>query len=153
MGNFIKIKQFLKIFYVMSLDTPLKTKIFSFFASAEWYDSGSDTLTFFSKTCYIFGSFCRMEKSLGVSPMKIQPFFVSLICKTLRMGWYCLSSLMILIELLVNTCGYEWSLIFIIWGRHGGLASRPVGEKVIPRPFSFCWLESESHSSWRPWLP
>ena len=32
--------------------------------------------------------------------MKIQPFFVFLICKTLRFGWYCLSSLMILIGVL-----------------------------------------------------
>ena len=55
----------------MLLDTPLKTKILSFLASAEWYDFGSDTLTFFPKT---FGSLCRMAKSLGVSPMKIQPF-------------------------------------------------------------------------------
>ena len=59
------------------LDTPLKTKILSFFASAEWYDFGSDILTFGPKTCCIFGSLCRMAKSLGVSPMRIQPFFVS----------------------------------------------------------------------------
>ena len=32
--------------------------------------------------------------------MKIQPFFVCLICITLRFGWYCLSSLMILIGVL-----------------------------------------------------
>ena len=32
--------------------------------------------------------------------MKIQPFFVCLICKTLRFGWYCFSSLMILIGVL-----------------------------------------------------
>ena len=69
-------------------------------ASAEWYDFGSDILTFFPKTCCIFGSLCRMAKSFGVSPMKIQPFFVCLICKTLRFGWYCLSSLMILIGVL-----------------------------------------------------
>ena len=61
------------------LDTPLKTKILSFFASAEWYDFGSDILTFGPKTCCIFGSLSRMAKSLGVSPMKIQPFFVCLI--------------------------------------------------------------------------
>ena len=60
---------------VMLLDTPLKTKILSFLASAEWYEFGSDTLTFFPETCCIFGSLCRMAKSLGVSPMKIQPFF------------------------------------------------------------------------------
>ena len=52
----------------MLLDTPLKTKIF--FASAEWYDLGSDILIFFPKTFSIFGSLCRMAKSLGVSPMK-----------------------------------------------------------------------------------
>ena len=61
------------------LDTPLKTKILSFVASAEWYDFGSDILTFGPKTCCIFVSLCRMAKSLGVSPMKIQPFFVCLI--------------------------------------------------------------------------
>ena len=77
---------------VMLLDTPLKTKILSFLASAEWYDFGTDILTFFPKTCCIFGSLCRMAKSLGVSPTKIQPFFVCLICKTLRFGWYCLHS-------------------------------------------------------------
>ena len=77
--------------------TPLKTKTFPFLASAEWYDLGSDTLTFFLKTCSILGQLCTMAKPLGVSPMKIQPFFVWLICKTLRFGWYCLSSLMILI--------------------------------------------------------
>ena len=60
---------------VILLDTPLKTKIFSFFASAEWYHVGSDTLTFLPRTCCIFGSLCRMAKYLGVSPMKIQPFF------------------------------------------------------------------------------
>ena len=32
--------------------------------------------------------------------MKIQPIFVCLIFKTLRFGWYCLSSLMILIGVL-----------------------------------------------------
>ena len=74
MGYFIEIKQLFKIFSVMLLDTPLKTKILSFFASAEWYDLGSDILTFFQKTCCIFGSLCRMAKCLGVSPMKIQPF-------------------------------------------------------------------------------
>ena len=41
-----------------------------------------------------------MAKSLGVSPTKIQSFFVCLICKTLRLGWYCLSSLIILIGVL-----------------------------------------------------
>ena len=77
LGYFIEIKQMFKIFecYVVTLDTPLKTKILSFLASAEWYDFGSDTLTFFPKTCCIFGSLCRMAKSLGVSPMKIQQFF------------------------------------------------------------------------------
>ena len=30
----------------MLLDTPLKTKTLSFFAFAEWYDLGSDILTF-----------------------------------------------------------------------------------------------------------
>ena len=84
----------------MLSDAPLKTKTLSFFASAEWYDLGSDILTFFPKTCCIFGSLCRMAKSLGVSPMKIQPFFVCLICKTLRFGWHCLSSLTILIGML-----------------------------------------------------
>ena len=96
----LKSSSCLKSSSVMLLDTPLKTKILSFLASAEWYDFGSDTLTFFPKTCCIFGSLCRMAKSLGVSPMKIQPFFVDLICKTLRFGWYCLSSLMILIGVL-----------------------------------------------------
>ena len=96
----LKSSSCLKSSSVMLLDTPLKTKILSFFASAEWYDFGSDILTFFPKTCCNFGSLCRMEKSLGVSPMKIQPFFVCLICKTLRFGWYCLSSLMILIGVL-----------------------------------------------------
>ena len=46
----------------------------AFFASAEWYDFGSDILAFGPKTCCIFGSLCRMAKSSGVSPMKIQPF-------------------------------------------------------------------------------
>ena len=52
----------------MLLDTPLKTKTLFFFASAEWYDLGSDILTFFPKTCCIFGSLCRMAKSF---PQKI----------------------------------------------------------------------------------
>ena len=96
----LKSSSCLKSSIVMSFDTPLKTKILSSFASAEWHDLGSDILTFFPKACRIFGSLCRMAKSLGVSPMKIQPFFVCLICKTLRFGWYCLSSLMILIGVL-----------------------------------------------------
>ena len=33
----------------MLLDIPLKTKTFSIFASAEWYDLGSDILTFSRK--------------------------------------------------------------------------------------------------------
>ena len=96
----LKSSSCLKSSSVMLLDTHLKTKILSFFPSAEWYDLGSDILTFFPKTCCIFGSLCRMAKSLGVSPMKIQPFLVCLICKTLRFGWYCLGSLMILIDVL-----------------------------------------------------
>ena len=71
-----------------------------FEASTEWYDFGSDNLTFGPKTCFILVSLCRTAKSLGVSPMKIQPFLTWLICKTLRLGWYCLSSLMILIGVL-----------------------------------------------------
>ena len=82
----LKSSSCLKPSSVMLLDTPLKTKILSFLASAEWYDFGSYTLTFFPKTCCIFGSLCRMAKCLGVPPMKIQPFFVCLICKTLRFG-------------------------------------------------------------------
>ena len=82
----LKSSRCLKSSSVILLDTPLKTKVLSFLASAEWYDYGSDTLTFFKKTCCIFGSLCRMAKSLGVSPMKIQPFFVCLIFKTLRFG-------------------------------------------------------------------
>ena len=41
-----------------------------------------------------------MAKSLGISPTKIQLIFVCLICKTLSLGWYCLSSLIILIGVL-----------------------------------------------------
>ena len=96
----LKSSSCLKSSSVMLLYTPLKTKILFFLASAEWYDFGSYILTFFPKTCCIFGSLCRMAKSLGVSPMKIQPFFVCLICKTLRFGWYSLGSLMILIGVL-----------------------------------------------------
>ena len=70
----LKSSSSLKSSSVMLLDTPLKTKTFPVFASAEWYDLGSDILTFFPKTCCIFSSLCRMAKSLGVSPMKIQPF-------------------------------------------------------------------------------
>ena len=44
---------------VVLLDTPLKTKTFSFFASAEWYDLGSDILTFSPKTC------CILARSAG----------------------------------------------------------------------------------------
>ena len=106
----LKSSSYLKSSNVMLLDTPLKTKILSFSASAEWYDFGSDILTFFPKTCCIFGLLCRMAKSLGVSPMKIQPFFVCLICKTLRFGWCCLSSLMILIGVL-NSGQYLWQLV------------------------------------------
>ena len=45
----------------MLLDTPLKTKTLSVFASAEWYYLGSDILTFFPKICCIFGSLCRRQ--------------------------------------------------------------------------------------------
>ena len=76
----------LKSSIVTFVDTPLNTKIVPFVASAKWYDSGSDTFTFFSKTCCIFGSLCRMVKSLGVSPMKIQSFLDCLSWKTLSMG-------------------------------------------------------------------
>ena len=49
------------------LDTPLKTKILSFFASAEWYDFGSDILTFGPKICCIFGSLlCECECVCGI---------------------------------------------------------------------------------------
>ena len=73
------------------------------------YDLGSDILTFFPKTCCIFGSFCRMAKSLGVSPMKIQLFFVCVICKTLEV-WMVLPQfahdLNWRVKFWVNTCGY-----------------------------------------------
>ena len=55
-----------KSLVVMLFDTPLNIKILLFEASAEWYDFGSDTLTFGPKTCFIF---------VGVSPIKIKPFF------------------------------------------------------------------------------
>ena len=58
----------------MLLDTPLKTKTLSFFASAVWYDLGSDILTFFPKTRCIFGSLCRMAKSLGYLQWKSSHF-------------------------------------------------------------------------------
>ena len=45
-------------------------------------------------------SLCRIAKSLGISPIKIQPFEDCLIRKTLRLGWYCLSSLIICIGVL-----------------------------------------------------
>ena len=86
----------LKSSIVTFVDTPLNTKIVPFVAFAECYDLGSDTFTFFPKTCCIFGSLCMISKSLGVSPMKIQPFLDGLSWETLRLGWYCLSSLMIL---------------------------------------------------------
>ena len=88
MGYFIEIKQLFKIFECYVVRYSLENQNLIFLVSAEWYDFGSDTLTFFLKTCCIFGSLCRMAKSLGVSPMKIQPFFVCLICKTLTFGWY-----------------------------------------------------------------
>ena len=56
----------------MLLDTPLKTKTFE--ASVEWYDFGSDTLTFGPKTCCILDSLCKTAKPSGVSSMKVQPF-------------------------------------------------------------------------------
>ena len=37
----------------MLFDTPLNTKNLLFEAPAEWYDFGSDTLTFGPKTCLI----------------------------------------------------------------------------------------------------
>ena len=61
---------------------------------------GSDTLTFGPKTCFILVSLCRIAKSSGVSPIKIQPFEDCLILKTLKLGWYCLSSLIICIGVL-----------------------------------------------------
>ena len=61
----------LKSSSVMLLDTPLKTKTFPFEASAEWYDFGSDTLTFGPKTCCILGSLYRIAKFLEAPPMKI----------------------------------------------------------------------------------
>ena len=48
----------------------------------------------------ILVSLCRIAKSLGVSPIKIQLFEDCLIWKTLRLGWYCLSSLIICIGVL-----------------------------------------------------
>ena len=38
---------------VMLCDTPINIKILDLEASAEWYDFGSDTLTFGLKTCFI----------------------------------------------------------------------------------------------------
>ena len=58
----------------MLFDAPLNTKYWIFEAPAELYDFGRDTLTFGPKTCFILVSLCRIAKSLGVSPMKIQPF-------------------------------------------------------------------------------
>ena len=91
----LKSSSSLKSSSVMLQDTPLKTETFPFEASTKWYDFGSDTLTFGTKTCCILDSLCRIAKSLGVSPMKIHPFCDCLIWKTLRLGWYCLSSLVI----------------------------------------------------------
>ena len=115
---FLKSSSSLKSSNVLSLDNPLKTKIFSFFASAKWYDLGNDNLTFFSKTKLAATLLALQDgKTLGVSPTKIQPFFVCLICKTLRLGLYYLSSLMILIGVLnfgSMPVIYECSLMFII---------------------------------------
>ena len=72
------------------------------------------------------GTCTRMAKSLGVSPMKIQPFFVCLICETLRFGWYCLSSLMILIS----------------------LCSRPQFQEKFPFSWN-CGLEHRLDFNWR----
>ena len=69
---------------VMLLDAHLKTKTFPFEASAEWYHFGSNSLTLSPKACCILGSLCRIGKSLGVSPMKIQRFCVFLVLKTLE---------------------------------------------------------------------
>ena len=70
----LKSSSSLESLIVMLIDTPLNTKNLLFKASAEWFDFGSDTLTFGPKTCFILVSLCRWAKSLGVSPMKIQPF-------------------------------------------------------------------------------
>ena len=70
----LKSSSSLKSLVVMLFDTPLNTKNLLFEASAEGYDFGSDTLTFGPKTCFILVSLCRIAKSLGVSPIKIQPF-------------------------------------------------------------------------------
>ena len=66
----LKSSSCLKSSSVMLLDTPLKTKILSFLASAEWYDSGSDILTFFPKTCCIFGSL-KLSRQAMKSYLKI----------------------------------------------------------------------------------
>ena len=134
----LKSSSCLKSSSVMLLDTPLKTKILSFFASAEWYDLGSDILTFFPKTCCIFGSLCRMAKSLGVSPMRIQPFFVCLICKTLRFGWYCLSSLMILIGVLnFGSIPVAISGVLFLYFEGGVVGWLAGGREVDPEAFLF----------------
>ena len=46
-----------------------------------------DTLTFPPKLAAFGARSALMVKSLRVSPMKIQSFFVCLICKTLRFRW------------------------------------------------------------------
>ena len=70
----LKSNSSLKSSSVMLLDTPLKTKTFSFFASAGWYDLGSDILTF-SRKLVAFLAPCRMAKSLGVSPFENPAIF------------------------------------------------------------------------------
>ena len=59
--------------------------------------------------------------------MKIQPFLDCLSWKTLRLGWYCLSSAhdsQLCIVFWVNILKYKWSPVFVAGGRHGGLTSR-----------------------------
>ena len=63
--------------------------------------------------------------------MKIQPFLVCLICKTLRLGWYCLSSLIICTGVL-NFGSIPVAISGVLFlqvegdvvGRRGGLTSR-----------------------------
>ena len=59
--------------------------------------------------------------------MKIEPFCVCLILKTLRFGSVLpqfAQDPYLCVELWVNTCDNEWSSVFVARGRHGGLTSR-----------------------------
>ena len=99
----------------MLLDTPLNTKNLLFEASAEWYDFGSDTLTFDPKTCFALQD-SKILRSISYE----NPAFLWLLDLKNSEAWMVPPQFAhdsaCCIKFRVNTHGNKWSPVFITEG-------------------------------------